>query len=75
MRSPGWSAHGPPGLPVGHIEGWADAVRHLVYDFYAARAGDGAARPPGLESGVRAAELVECALRSASEGAWVDARL
>jgi predicted dehydrogenase len=72
MRSPDWAPSGPPGLPPGHVEGWADAVRNLVFDFYAAAAGNERARPPAIADGVRAAELVDRALRAAAEGAWVD---
>ena len=73
MRTPEWKPSGRyGGLPVGHIEGWADAVRNLVADFYAAVAGVADASPPSLDDGVRAAELVEHALRSAREGVWVE---
>ena len=74
MRAPEWSPSGPPGLPPGHVEGWADAVRNFVLDFYAAVNGDERARPPSVEDGVRAAELVDRALRAADEGVWVDCR-
>lgn len=73
MRPPDWAPSGPPGLPPGHVEGWADAVRNLVLDFYAALGGEDA-HPPTIDDGVRAAELVECALRAADEGVWVDCR-
>jgi predicted dehydrogenase len=73
MRTPDWMASSRyQGLPVGHIEGWGDALRNLVLDFYAARAGEPDADPAPLDDGVRAAELVEHALRSATEGAWVE---
>jgi predicted dehydrogenase len=73
MRTPEWKPSPRYGrLPVGHIEGWADAVRNLVADFYAAVAGAPDASPPSLDDGVRAAELVEHALRSAREGVWVE---
>jgi predicted dehydrogenase len=72
MRTAEWKPSGRyRGLPVGHIEGWADAVSNLVADFYAAIAGEPDATPPSLDDGVRAAELVEHALRSAREGVWV----
>jgi predicted dehydrogenase len=74
MRTPEWTPSSQyRGLPVGHIEGWDDAVRNLVADFYAALAGKPGARPPPIEDGVLAAELVEAALRSAAEGTWVAA--
>jgi predicted dehydrogenase len=73
MRTPEWSpSKGYGGLPVGHIEGWRDAVRNLVADFYAAVGAVAGASPPSLADGVRAAELVEHALRSAREGVWVE---
>jgi predicted dehydrogenase len=73
MRTPEWKpSRRYGGLPVGHIEGWADAVRNLVADFYAAVAGVADASPPSLDDGFRAAELVEHALRSAREGVWVE---
>jgi predicted dehydrogenase len=73
MRTPEWKpSHRYGGLPVGHIEGWAAAVRNLVADFYAAVAGITDASPPSLDDGVRTAELVEHALRSAREGVWVE---
>jgi hypothetical protein len=73
MRTPEWKPAGRyGGLPVGHIVGWADAVRNLVADFYAAVAGVTDASLPSLYDGVRAAELVEHALCGAREGVWVE---
>ncbi len=72
MRSPEWALGRAPGLPAGHVEGWGDATRNLVLDFYAALAEDDGAAPPSLDEGVRAAELVEHALRSSALGEWVD---
>jgi predicted dehydrogenase len=74
MREPEWAPSGPPGLPPGHVEGWADAVRNLVFDFYAAVDGRGGARPPAIDDGLRAAELVDRALLAAGDETWVDCR-
>jgi predicted dehydrogenase len=67
-------AHGLPPLPAGHPEGWAEAMRDLLRDFYAAIA-DG--RPPTgeqpyptLEDGARAVALVDAVLESARTGRW-----
>lgn len=72
MREPEWAPCGPPGLPPGHVEGWADAIRNLVFDFYAAVEGHEDARPPAIDDGLRAAEVVDRALRAAAEETWVD---
>jgi len=75
VRQPGPVSHGLASLPSGHPEGWAEAMRDLLRDFYAAIV-DG--RPPGgdqpyptLQDGVHAVALVEAALESARTERWV----
>jgi len=66
---------GVPSLPAGHPEGWAEALRDMLRDFYAAVAsGD----PPGddptypsLAAGARAVDIVEGVVESARTEAWV----
>lgn len=66
---------GIPSLPAGHPEGWAEALRDMLRDFYAAVAsGD----PPGddptypsLAAGARAVDIVEGVVESARTEAWV----
>jgi predicted dehydrogenase len=62
-------------LPGGHEEGWADALRNLVADFYAAvdAHGRGAEHSGDFASftdGARLAELVEAVLASDASEAW-----
>jgi predicted dehydrogenase len=75
VRQPDPVTRGLPPLPAGHPEGWAEAMRDLLRDFYAAIA-DG--RPPGgeqpyptLEDGARAVALVDAALESARTERWM----
>lgn len=59
-------------LPAGHPLGYQDAFNAFVSDSYAAVRGD---RPEGLPTfvdGLRAAQITEAVLASASEGSWVD---
>jgi predicted dehydrogenase len=74
VRQPEPVSHGLPPLPSGHPEGWGEAMRDLLRDFYAAIA-DG--RPPGgdqpyptLEDGARAVALVDAVLESARSEGW-----
>jgi predicted dehydrogenase len=68
------TAAGVPSLPAGHPEGWAEALRDLLRDFYAAiQAG-----PPGddmpyptLADGARSVAIVATVVESARLGAWV----
>jgi predicted dehydrogenase len=74
VREPSPVAHGLPSLPAGHPEGWAEAMRDLLRDFYEAVADGppsaGAAPYPTLEDGARAVSLVDAVLESARTGAW-----
>ena len=65
---------GVPSLPAGHPEGWAEALRDLVRDFYKAVA---SGTPPGpdeqyptLIDGARAVSLVEAVVESSRTGEW-----
>lgn len=65
-------------LPAGHNEGWADALRNLLAEAYAAirgAAGTGAGQVgmplPTFDDGVRHIAFVEAALRSAADERWV----
>jgi predicted dehydrogenase len=79
-RDPG--ALAPPAaalarLPAGHQEGWADALRNLFEDFYAAVAArrDGTPHEPTFatfEEAHRIARLVESIARSDREERWVE---
>ena len=71
------AAAGLARLPGGHQEGWADALRNLFEDFYAAveahRAG-GATEPTfaSFEDAHHVARLVEAIAESDREGRWVE---
>jgi predicted dehydrogenase len=63
-------------LPGGHEEGWADALRNLVADFYAAVEAHAAgttyaASFASFADGAQLAELVDAALASDVAGSWV----
>lgn len=66
---------GVPSLPAGHPEGWAEALRDLTRDVYAAvasgRPPEAEAAYPTLAAGARAVSLVEAVVTSARSGAWV----
>jgi predicted dehydrogenase len=79
LRDPGLlqpPAAGLARLPGGHQEGWADALRNLCADFYAAVA----ARERGeaydatfatFDDGLHIAELTDAVLESDAQGCWV----
>jgi predicted dehydrogenase len=75
VRQPEGVLHGLPPLPSGHPEGWAEAMRDLLRDFYAAiadgRSPAGEQQYPTLEDGARAVALVDAVLESARAGQWV----
>jgi predicted dehydrogenase len=65
--------------PGGHQEGWPDAIRNLVADFYAAaRAVRGGEEPAptvaSFEEALEVTRVVEAIVRSDRERAWVDVR-
>ena len=67
---------GVPSLPAGHPEGWAEALRDMLRDFYSSIAAGtdpaSAELPyPTLADGVRAVQLVEAVVESASSGGWI----
>ena len=69
-------AAGVPSLPAGHPEGWAEALRDMLRDFYRSIAAGtdpaSAELPyPTLTDGVRAVQLVEAVVESASSGGWI----
>lgn len=82
MRDPSLlrpAAAGLARLPGGHEEGWADALRNLVVDFYAAldaheTGGDYERTVASFAEGARLAELVEAVLESAEAEAWTPVR-
>ncbi|HSM35764.1 MAG TPA: Gfo/Idh/MocA family oxidoreductase [Longimicrobiales bacterium] len=68
----------PPGHPEGFIEAFANLYRNFAATL-AARAGRSAKGPfdddfPTVADGARGVAFIEAAVRSAREGAWVDAR-
>src|SRR5262249_4239636 len=70
-------AMGVPWLPAAPPQGWGEALRDLVRDFYAAIVGGAPprARPapyPTLGEGARSLDLVAAALESSRRGAWVE---
>jgi predicted dehydrogenase len=65
--------------PAGHQEGWPDALRNLMADFYAAvraRRNGAAAAPTvaSFESALGVARVVDAILRSDRDRAWADVR-
>ena len=66
---------GVPSLPAGHPEGWAEALRDMLRDFYAAVASgkppDQAPAYPSLAAGARAVAIVEAVVESARSETWV----
>jgi predicted dehydrogenase len=79
LRDPALLEAGAAGLtrlPAGHPEGWADALRSLCADFYAAVAArDGgpehAATFATFEDGLHIAEMTDAVLESDAQGGWV----
>jgi predicted dehydrogenase len=65
--------------PGGHQEGWPDALRNLVADFYAtvlARQDAGPVSPTfaSFDEALGVTRVVDAILRSGREGTWVDVR-
>jgi predicted dehydrogenase len=75
-REPSAVSHGVPSLPAGHPEGWAEAMRDLLRDFYMAIANDeDPAEPqpyPTLNDGAQAVALVEAVMESALTERWTN---
>jgi predicted dehydrogenase len=75
VRGASQQATGVPSLPAGHPEGWAEALRDMLRDFYAAVASgnppDANPAYPSLSAGVRAVSLVEGVVESAHSDEWV----
>jgi predicted dehydrogenase len=79
MRDPSLLLPGAAGLarlPGGHEEGWADALRNLLADFYAAVEARAAGTThagsfASFADGAQLAELVDAALASDVAGSWV----
>jgi predicted dehydrogenase len=61
-------------IPAGHPQGYQDCFDLFVADAYAAvRSGEPPDGLPTFADGARAAQLVDAVLRSAPDGAWVEA--
>jgi predicted dehydrogenase len=61
--------------PGGHQEGWPDAMRNLVEDFYATIRGDRALQTVAtFDEAAQVQRVVDAILRSDREGQWVDIR-
>lgn len=63
-------------LPAGHPEGWADAIRRNIQQFYrfildGKRIGEHPCSFATFEDGLQIIRLVEAILRSHAEGGWV----
>jgi predicted dehydrogenase len=82
MRDPGQLAPEAAGLihyPGGHQEGWPDAMRNLIEDFYSTARARLAGEPvtpivASFEEALQVARVVEAIVRSDQEAAWVDVR-
>jgi predicted dehydrogenase len=75
LRDPEVLEPGAARLPAGHEEGWLDALRNLVADFYGAvgahdRGEPYAATFASFDDGAQVSELVDAVLVSAANGAW-----
>jgi predicted dehydrogenase len=77
VREPEGTTSGVPSLPAGHPEGWAEALRDVLREFYAAivagapPAGDDRRPYPTLADGMRAVAVVEAVVESAATERWV----
>jgi predicted dehydrogenase len=61
--------------PGGHQEGWPDAMRNLVADYYSTVRGAGAARTVAtFDEALAVTRVVDAIVRSHRERAWVDVR-
>jgi predicted dehydrogenase len=75
LRDPELLEPGAARLPAGHEEGWLDALRNLVADFYGAigaheRGEPYAATFASFDDGAQVCELVDAVLASDATGAW-----
>jgi predicted dehydrogenase len=59
-------------VPAGHPQGYQDAFNSFMADVYDGFAGIAHVGVPGIEDGVRSAELIQAVLVSAAEKRWVD---
>ena len=59
-------------VPSGHPQGYQDAFNSFISDAYSGFQGTPREGTPGLDSGLRAAALIEAVLKSASQKAWVE---
>ena len=59
-------------VPSGHPQGYQDAFNSFISDAYSGFQGAPREGTPGLDSGLRAAALIEAVLTSASQKAWVE---
>jgi predicted dehydrogenase len=57
--------------PPGHAEGYGDAFRAILTDAYKAMAGEPHGSFPTFADGHRGMQVLEAALRSATDGGWV----
>jgi predicted dehydrogenase len=57
--------------PAGHAEGYGDAFRTILYDAYLAMDGQPHGPFPTFADGHRGMQILEAALRSATDGGWV----
>lgn len=58
-------------LPAGHPLGYQDAFNAFIADSYAAISGDAPEGLPTFDDGLRAVQVTEAVLQSASSGTWV----
>jgi predicted dehydrogenase len=75
FRDPTLLAPGFARLPGGHEEGWLDALRNLVVDFYGAVAAHDRGEPyaptfASFDDGAQLCELVDAVLASHVSGGW-----
>jgi predicted dehydrogenase len=59
-------------LPAGHPLGYQDAFNAFVADSYAAMTGSMPEGVPTFDDGLRAVQVTEAVLESASSGSWID---
>ncbi|WP_306770350.1 Gfo/Idh/MocA family protein [Microbacterium sp. 18062] len=59
-------------VPAGHAQGYQDAFNAFVADVHTAIAGEAPEGLPTFDDGVRAVELTDAVLASASQDGWID---
>jgi predicted dehydrogenase len=83
LRDPSLLATGAAGLaryPAGHQEGWPDALRNLLVDFYALVAAHGSGTPSAsrtvatFDEALAVARVVDAIVQSDRDRGWVDVR-